>query len=310
MASAAVVAAGLLVSILPVSIFNFQHFGNWCPPDAPGLAAISGKSFQLDSPFWGIVGNAFCIPVQNLLPPFFPWSESWNVMMDRFVQTPFGSHFSSFEHFGQLSLGSHGVTEDNAGIGLGICTVILISVLAARCFSKKSKTEIIAVNRTARLLRLAPWALLLLFMAKVGTYDNARQLAAYYPFFFPLFLNGSGQMQLTRQTWWQRFCLLVMAVTAAMLLVSRDRPLFPAQTVLGKLQSNYPHSKIVARAKLSRLPIQSLLMKKKKTMSKRFCRRMKKPLASLPPSATTKLRCKLPASGSAEGRMFAGGRSA
>jgi len=31
-----------------------------------------------------------------------------------------------------------------------------------------------------RLLRLAPWGLLLIFMAKVGTFENARQLAPYY----------------------------------------------------------------------------------------------------------------------------------
>jgi hypothetical protein len=249
--TAAVVVGGLLVSILPVAVFNIEHYGTWLPLDAPGLEAISGKSFELKSPFWGVVGNAFCIPAQNLMPPFFPWTSSWNATMDRFVQTPFGSHFLSFEHFGLLSLGTHGVTEANAGIGLGICILTLVSFCTTWRIRKMVKHLNEEPDCRLYSLRIAPWALLVLFMANVGTYDNARQLAAYYPFFFPLLLTGSGHVWLTRRMWWRWLCLLIMAGTAALLVVSRDRPLFPAQTILAWLKSNHPHSKIVSRAELS-----------------------------------------------------------
>jgi len=195
-----------------------------------------------------MVGNAFCIPVQNLMPPFFPWSEAWNAMMDRFVQTPFGSHFSSFEQFGLLG---HGVSQINAGVGLGVCLMLLLSIATARRFRSKIITKSNRRLSIAWVLRLAPWALLLVFMAKVGTYSNARQLAAYYPFLLPIFLAGSGYPDVVRRIWWQRACLAVMSLTVAMLVVARDRPLFPAQTISAWVQCKNLQGNLVSRAMLS-----------------------------------------------------------
>lgn len=87
----AMVAVSLLVSIVPMTVLNLKHQGTWT-----GIP-MNASNLHLDSPFWGIIGNAFCIPLQNLLPPVFPWVESWNATMEHFVQTPFGSHFASFE---------------------------------------------------------------------------------------------------------------------------------------------------------------------------------------------------------------------
>ena len=243
--TAAVAAVSLLVSIAPVAIFNFEHQGTWT--GIPG----SGSNLNLDSPFWGIVGNAFCLPVQNLLPPIFPWVDSWNAMMEHFVKTPFGSHFASFESFGRVSFGAHGVSDGNAGIGLGICLLTVISLWAARRLSAAVGGARVGVGWQIRMLRWLPWFLLLLFMAKVGTYENARQLAPYYPFFFPLLLVGAGHVCLARRAWWQRFGLLIMLSTVMLLVVSRGRPLFPGQTILGWLHEKYPHSRLVSRALLS-----------------------------------------------------------
>jgi hypothetical protein len=243
------VAAGLLVSIVPISVFNFQHYGTWMPVNASVAASLG--NFHLN-PFWGIVGNLFCLPLQNLLPPFFPWTEAWNGMMQRFVATPFGSHFASFEYFGRVSAGMHGVGQTNAGIGLGICVLTLVSIWAAsRHLRNISKMGGLEIRPGLRLLRWTPWLLLLVFMAKVGTYENARHLAPYYAFFFPVFLTETGQTQLVRQCWWQRFGLLVMLFTVAILVVSRNHPLLPARTILSQLKQKYPDSKLVARALFS-----------------------------------------------------------
>ena len=94
-------AIGLLVSVVPISVLNYQHYGTWMPLETAGIATL-GK-FQLN-PAWGIIGNAFCIPLQNLVPPFyslFPplysyWPVLWNDWMRHFVQSPLGAHFSSF----------------------------------------------------------------------------------------------------------------------------------------------------------------------------------------------------------------------
>ncbi|HEY3760868.1 MAG TPA: hypothetical protein VGN23_03890 [Verrucomicrobiae bacterium] len=238
-----VIAISLLISALPITILNLRHTGNW-------LGATANQNFLgSNSPFWGVVGNAFCVPLQNLMPPFFPMADRWNALMDRFVSTSFGHRFSSFEHFGQLCLLSHSVGEGDAGIGLGICVLIVISIFAAWKIKTKNwhHTDTIQIH----LLRAAPWLSLVLFMAKDLAYENARQLSPYYALFFPLFLARPGHALLVRRRWWQWFALLLMLCTAGLLVISRSRPLFPAQTVMHQLQADHPHSRLITRLEFS-----------------------------------------------------------
>jgi hypothetical protein len=253
--SVLVAAFGLLVSIVPISVLNYEHYGTWLPVEVTGIATL-GK-FHLN-PFWGIIGNAFCIPAQNLLPPFYEllppfyayWVPLWNEFMRDFLQTPFGAHFSSFENFGYLSgVYYHGVSEGNAGLGLGVCILILASIHEIR---KQKRLNAAPAGKTVRydsflsLLRLAPWGLLLVFMAKVGTFENARHLAPYYAFLFPLFLIKPGHVGVVRQRQWQRLGLAIMIFTAVLVATSSDRPLFPAQTIFGSLRGKFPDNEVIS----------------------------------------------------------------
>jgi hypothetical protein len=241
-ATIVVIAVSLLVSALPVTLFNLHHGLPWS-----GIPANSQIGGELHSPLWGIIGNLFCIPIQNLLPPFFPWSNGWNGMVQQFLQTQWGAHFADFERFGHLK---PGVTEVNAGIGLGICILTLISIAGARlCGSKTSVPAGIASRgRFFRLLRMVPWLLLLIFMAKAGTYENARQLSPYYLFLFPALLTRPGHATLTRRNWWRWLGCLTMLGAAAMLIINPNRPLFPAKTSLSALQAGFPNSKFILQA--------------------------------------------------------------
>jgi hypothetical protein len=229
---------GLLVSVVPITIFNFLHLGSWS-----GLSAIQAEypdwRIQLDSPFWGIVGNAFCLPVQNLLPPFFPWSAAWNHKMDVFLGTPFGTRFKSFEHFGVVS---PGISESSAGIGLAIVLMAALSICAARKYRAGSPAS---CPRLQIALRFCPWILLLVFMAKVGEAQNARHLAGYYIFLFPMLLAGAGHEKLVRKMWWQRTALLCMSFSVGLLAINTTRPLFPALTIIRHLAADDPHSKMI-----------------------------------------------------------------
>jgi hypothetical protein len=241
LSSIAVGAFGLLVSALPMVILDLKHTGTWT-----GIPATSKG--ELHSPFWGVVGNLFCLPAQNLMPPFFPWADKWNIAMQRFLTTPFGAHFVSFEQFCRLS---HSVSDGNAGIGLGICFLILVSFVAC-CRRKQPEyasrmTLSRKTGRHLRLLCLTPWPLLIVFMAKVGTFDSARQLGPYYVFFFPLLLTMPIHAELLRQQWWRQLGLLVMLMTALLLIMSRSRPLFPAQTLITWLQTKHHDSKLLSK---------------------------------------------------------------
>jgi hypothetical protein len=248
-----VAGAGLLVSIVPVSILNYQHYGTWMPLNSAGVVRLG--EFHLN-PFWGIVGNLFCIPMQNLVPPFYElippfysyWLSAWNELMRDFLHTSFGAHFSSFENFGHLS-GTyyHGIAEGNAGLGLGICLLIFTAFREIRRREKSAPVET-AVKSVLwlRILRLAPWGLLLVFMAKVGTFENARHLAPYYAFLFPALLVKSAQSFVVRQREWQRLGLVVMGFTVALVIASGDRPLFPAKTILAALREKFPDNEFIS----------------------------------------------------------------
>ena len=251
--SAMVMGTALLVSVVPISALNFEHCGTWLPTDAPGIATL-GK-FQLN-PFWGIIGNTFYIPVQNLLPPFYdllpPFYTYWvtllNEMMQHFLNTSFGAHFASFDHFGYLTgFFYHGISEGNAGLGLGICILIFVSVRKIhQCRKSANGEEMMLHDCFLRVLRVAPWGVLLVFMAKVGTFENARQLTPYYALLFPAWLVNPGQSWITRQRQWQRLGWLVMVVTAVLVATAGDRPLFPAQTIWGALRKKFPDSNVVS----------------------------------------------------------------
>ena len=247
-----VAAFGLLVSVVPISVLNYRHYGTWLPLDAVGLVG-SGR-FRLD-PLWGVIGNLFSIPLQNLmppfhelLPPFFRYSTSlWNEQMRHFIFTPLGSHFASFENFCYLNADYyHGICEGNAGIGLGICILIFATFLVLHRQRKDSSGgNLIRHDRLLFLLRLVPWGLLLLFMAKVGTSSSARHLAPYYIFLFPLFLVKIGHAKVVRQRRWQRLGLEIMAFTAIVAAGAGNRPLLPLPVLWEMLHAKFPQNGIV-----------------------------------------------------------------
>ena len=247
----AVIAVALLISALPMMAINLKYTGNWMGT----LSAVETPRWAytypvLDSPFWGIVGNVFCLAAQNLKPPIFPFVDNWNATMQQFLHTSWGGHFASFESFGSLD---NGVRESNAGIGLGICLFTLFSLWQARELSKSG----VPLERVAkpdwlkRLMRLLPWACLLVFMAKAGSYQNARHLAPYYVFLFPSLLVARGHDLLVHRIWWQRLGCLMMLISAVLLALSRMHPLFPAETLFSRLHEKYPQSTIIARLSAS-----------------------------------------------------------
>jgi hypothetical protein len=249
--TAAVAIMCLLVSVIPVTIGNLQHGRNWAgfSLNATGLENPVWANAKFEgSPFWGIVGNIFNITIQNLAPPYFPFAERWNAIMEHFTQTSFGFHFTSFDCFGRMFRFASETTA--AGIGPGICLLTAASIWGAWKLRPAIRETLIR-ERLLRWLRLAPWLALLVFMAKTGSFAAGRYLAPYYPLLFPLVLTPPGNLRLVGQKWWQRLGLLVMLGTAMQLVISLDRPLFPAKIILGWLNQGHAQSHFVSS--LSRL---------------------------------------------------------
>jgi hypothetical protein len=83
---------------------------------------------------------------------------------------------------------------------------------------------------------------------KSGMVTGARLIAPYYPLIFPLLLAARAQSEIVRKRWWQVSALLVVLLAFAVLLVSPARPLWPAQSVLGRALERHPNSAYLNRA--------------------------------------------------------------
>jgi hypothetical protein len=100
-------------------------------------------------------------------------------------------------------------------------------------------------RRQWSLLRLVPWGLLLLFMAKVGTSSSARHLAPYYAFLFPLFLVKPVHDRVVRQPRWQLRGLTLMAFAAIVVAGAGNRPLLPLPALWKTLHAKFPQNELV-----------------------------------------------------------------
>jgi len=243
--SACVAATALLISFVPNAAMNLQHGREWT-----GLEKDTRWELEPPSPFWGVVGGVFTLTTRNLMPPFFPWADNWNRAMERFVETPVGAPFKSVHRFGVLSEGMHSVGESNAGIGLGICGLVAVSIAGAWCYRKRGSKRPLS-GRLARWMQGLPWILALVFMAKVATVENARQMAPYYSFLLPLILARRGHERLVRRRWWQVLAILTLLATAGLVVISRGRPLLPMRTILARLEAARPDSRFIARVRFA-----------------------------------------------------------
>jgi len=92
---------------------------------------------------------------------------------------------------------------------------------------------------------LGPWLLLVIFMAKVGTATNARYLATMYPFLLVPILWRSAPIDRSRL--WRGTAYFASLVTIFLLITSRQRPLFPVQTICSALHARFPHANAVLK---------------------------------------------------------------
>jgi hypothetical protein len=234
-----VALVGLVISAVPMVYIDLTQTGAWT-----GFA--KSQNLQPESPFWGVVGNAFVLTWQNLQPPIFPWYDRWNAALYHFRQGDFGAHFNGFEQFG---VATRAVAEQNAALGLAVTLLLIVSVAVALWIRRAPGYAAAgrAGSRTEWLLRVLPWGLLLVFMAQVGSWNSGRYLAPYYPLLCPLVLAGRGHSELVRTRWWRSLALLAMLMTFGLIAVSRQRPVWPAQALTSFLQARFPHSHAVEK---------------------------------------------------------------
>ena len=233
LATAAVCLLAAAVSLLPNILFNLIHTGVW--------TGFDRLPFRPDSPGWGVAANLFVLPLQNMVPPIFPWADAWNHLMQNFLAMPLGTHFRSFESFGTVARAAH---ELSAGLGPGVCLLALLSFLGSGRMAWSW--------RTSRFwLCCTPWLAALVLMSQMPLWQVGRYFSAYYPLMLPLLFLGSGHERLVRRRWWRLLALLVVVTVIPLVVLSRSRPLWPVESVLTRLEKTFPNSTAVRKAHLT-----------------------------------------------------------
>ena len=191
--------------------------------------------------------NAGLLAVQNLEPPVFPFTAAWDREVSNLVPArvtlkisnvmvePRAASFSADEM--QM--------EENAGLGFGVSALFLVSVACA-IFARQKKYP---VEGSVWLVcvRWSPMISLLAVMTQSNLSGIARILTPYYLLLLPTLLVFSGHERLVKKCWWRAAAFAVFLLAAGLLIISPARPLFPVQTILGKIQR--PDSHLLTRIK-------------------------------------------------------------
>jgi len=221
---------------------------------------------DMKNPAVGVWGNAVLLLLDNFTPPLFPFAGWWNAhalaALPHFISAPMIANFEpGFLWLGELP------TEDWAGIGFGLSVLLAGSVVAVFFQHRTSNIEHRTSNEMAGhpvnigcsaldvecwmfpLLRLTPWLALLAYTMKSGMVTPGRLIAPYYILLLPLLLVGARQSQIVRRAWWRILTAGVLILAFVVLVLTPDRPLWPAQTILSKLAAKHPNQHLISRAR-------------------------------------------------------------
>ena len=237
------VVAGV-ASFFPIALMNKLHCGDWLG------RAVEAAHLEIHQRWFGIFGNAFQVLLGNFTPPVFPLAGWWNLhaplFMPHWMVEAANTNFDKgFFLIGELP------TEDWAGIGFGVSWLLLVSVLAS--FWIRGTAPQTPVHRSipfwlCRCVLVAAWFSLMAYSMKSGLTTVARLITPYYVLLVPSLLVGAGPSQIIRRGWWRVMVGVVMGLALVVLVLSPDRPLWPAKTILSKVLERHPDQHSVARA--------------------------------------------------------------
>jgi len=241
--SLGLLALALLVSYLPTGILNSHYSNNW-NGYGPRTMAL-----QVHSPLAGMIASTLRLSVQTLQPPVCPWARSIDTALT--AALPLRIKDLMKDDYSQLELALGELPQEEvSGLGLGVMGLLFVSLIAK--FFVQARAPVVPSSRSAQnagLVMIAAWIAFLVYRNPIGCEPTARQLAPYFPLLFPILIRHGADSFLARKPWWNFVALLGLASAALVIVLIPARPLWPAATVLGELQSRWPQSQMLTRAR-------------------------------------------------------------
>jgi hypothetical protein len=222
--TAAVGVIALAASYVPSAALNWHYCGDWT-----GLKVETGVTAA--GPAFLTVANTFLLGIQNFDPPLFPFTGWWH---DFFAQHLPSALSVKLEHTMEAGLRAFDLSmlqiEERAGLGFGVCSLLLASLVAARFACPK-----ISPMRPSLWLQAVRWSpVFSLWVLICHSWVEAisREITPYYALLLPLLLARPGHAWLVSRRWWRWWALPVFIMAAGLLVISPARPLFPVQRLL------------------------------------------------------------------------------
>ena len=244
--SSVVAIVALLASFFPTAALNWHYVRDW-----------TGGSYELPKGTWeakpqvAFVGNVLNLTVQNLVPPVFPAARWWNENAHKALPARLAADMKAgFEPGGARLFLQDLQIETSAGLGFGVTLLTLVSCLGALWFGlPRPPPSSIANQGLLRWVRYTPLISILVYMCKATLSTSARIIAPYYCLMLPMLLTWKGHSILVRRRWWRGMALGVFAIAAGLLIVNPGRPLWPANTILNRVDSARTGTGILGRAR-------------------------------------------------------------
>lgn len=230
-----------LASAAPLMVLNKANTGDW-------NGGMVGEAGIKNGTVLRVGANVTLMTMQNFVPPVFPLAGPWNQAVEKNLPSELADKLSRLiESSGCLFTLPEMQMEENAGLGFGVCVLLVCSVIAAG--GRRGGENFF----TQPAWRLCVGISLVISWASVMVVCRwppiGRYLLPYYAVSLPWLLGGNGPERLVRRCWWQVAAYAVFALAALLLILSPPRPLFPVQTVMEKLYAHAPASRWIVRAK-------------------------------------------------------------
>lgn len=227
-----VVVFAALASFLPTAILNYKNCHDWTGLSLEAVMIGPGKQLAANTGIWII---------QNLFPPIFPLASWWDHAVAEKLAAAFKVFPGSFN-------ASEMQVEEGAGLGMGICLLLVVSCMASYFIGRREGGHRHKATLWWKLVLWSSYVSLLVFGLKAEVVASvARLIVPYYPILMVPWLL-KFRSELFGRWWWKGLTVLVYALAILLVVMLPGRPLWPAQTVLARLKQSHPSSRLLARA--------------------------------------------------------------